>query len=52
MEKDLLNRYKGQPPENATWIKGSENNINILKAFKAIDICTITQPPYSRYCGN
>ena len=42
MEKDLLDRYKGQLLENITKIKGSKDNANILKASKAIDICTIT----------
>jgi hypothetical protein len=42
MEKDLLDRYKGWLLENATRIKGSEDNANILKAFKAINTLTIT----------
>ena len=52
MEKDLLNRYEGQPLKDIIRTKGSEDNANILKAFKAIDIYTITQPPYSRYYSN
>ena len=52
MEKDLLDRHKGQFLEDTMRTKGSKDNINILKASKAIDIYTIAQPPYSRYCGN
>ena len=52
MEKNLLDGYKGQPIEDIIRIKGSKDNSNILKASKAIDIYTIAQPPYSRYCGN
>ena len=52
MEKDLLDKYKGYPLEDTIRTKGSKDNANILKAFEAINIYTITQPPYSRYCGN
>ena len=52
MEKDLLDGHEGQPLKNTIRIKGSEDNVNILKASKAIDIYTITRPPYSRYYGN
>jgi hypothetical protein len=52
MKKDLLDRYKGQPLEDIIKTKGSKNNTNILKAFKAMDTYTIAQPPYSKYYGN
>ena len=52
MEKDLLNKYKELPLENAIRIKGSKDNANILKTFKVIDTPIITQLPYSKYCSN
>jgi hypothetical protein len=52
MEKDLLDGYKGWPLEDTIRIKGSEDNANILKAFKAINTPIITQLPYSKYRSN
>jgi hypothetical protein len=52
MKKDLLNGYKGWPLEDIIRIKGSEDNVNILKAFKAINTPTIAWLPYSEYYSN
>ena len=42
VEKDVLIRYKGQPLEDVVRVKRSKDNVNILKAPKAIDTLTIT----------
>ena len=40
MEKDVLIRYKGQPLKDIARPKRSKDNVNILKAPKAIDTPT------------
>jgi hypothetical protein len=52
MEKDLPNGYKGWPLEDTIRTKGSKDNTNILKAFKAINTPIIVQLPYSKYRSN